>query len=141
MNDRKHVYFRCDDNGEMLVFTKYLDDNDYSIDIEDSYCNGDYKGIIGRFRRAWHAFWAKPVCYTGVFCQDEKRVKKFLNDCLDIVNGNAHMSDDRVRMIALNAIMAWKDENVYEYGTIEWKEYVMEELGITEAEYDELTSE
>lgn len=51
------------------------------------------------------------------------------------------MTCERAKTIALNAIMAWKDENAYEYGTIEWKEYVMEELGITEAEYDELTSE
>lgn len=86
--NNKNVYFRCNDNAEMAVFTKYDwsdGDTDYEFTIEDSYCGGDYMGIKGRFKRAWKAFWAKPIYYTGVYSDDAERVKKFLNDCLDLM--------------------------------------------------------
>lgn len=88
MMNSKNIYLRCKDNAETVVFTKYIWKDgliDYELSIEDSYCGGDYMGITGRFKRAWRAFWSKPVCYTGVYCEDEKRVKKFLNDCLDLL--------------------------------------------------------
>lgn len=88
MDNCKNIYFRCDDNAEMLVFNKYNwndDTIDYEFNIEDSYCGGDYMGIKGRFKRAWSAFWGKPICYTGVYCQDGERLKKFLKDCLDLM--------------------------------------------------------
>ena len=81
----KNVYFRCDDNSETAVFTKVVfDDGDvsYEFSIEDSYCGGDYMGIKGRFKRAWRAFWKKPICYTGVFTDDKERMKTFLENCL-----------------------------------------------------------
>lgn len=83
-----NIYFRCDDNAETVVFTKYdWGDNkpDYEFSIEDSYCGGDYMGIKGRFKRAWNAFWAKLICYTSVFCEKEEHMKKFLKDCLDLI--------------------------------------------------------
>ena len=46
---------------------------------------GDYMGIKGRFKRAWKAFWAKPVCYNEVYCMDGKRMRKFLEDCLNLM--------------------------------------------------------
>ena len=90
LNDKsKNVYLRCDDHAEMAVFSRYDWDNggtDYEFTIEDSYCGGDYVGIKGRLKRAWMAFWAKPVYYTGVFCEDDKRMRKFLEDCLSLMN-------------------------------------------------------
>jgi hypothetical protein len=91
LNDKsKNVYLRCDCHAEMAVFSRYDWDNggvDYEFTIEDSYCGGsDYVGIKGRLKRAWKAFWAKPVYYTGVFCEDDKRMRKFLEDCLSLMN-------------------------------------------------------
>ena len=89
----KSVYLRCVDHAEMVMFTKFdwgfnenKRDINYEITIEDSYCGGDYMGIKGRFKRAWKAFWAKPLCYTGVYCEDKEKMKKFLTDCLELIN-------------------------------------------------------
>jgi hypothetical protein len=87
--NHKDVSLRCDDNAETVVFTRY-DWNDgykdYDISIEDSYCGGDFMGIKGRFKRAWRAFWAKPIYYSGVYCEDGKRMRKFLEDCLSLMD-------------------------------------------------------
>ena len=85
----KSVYLRCDDHAETVVFSRYSyndGDIDYELNIEDAYCGGDYMGIKGRFKRAWNAFWAKPVYYSGVYCEDENRMKKFLEDCLSLMD-------------------------------------------------------
>ena len=84
----KQVVFRCKDNAEALVFNRYEYkdfDIDYEINIEDSYCGGDYMGIKGRFKRAWHAFWAKPVYYSGIYSDNTEEVKKWLTNCLDLI--------------------------------------------------------
>lgn len=84
----KEVYLPCDDHAETVVFSKHAwsdGDVDYEITIEDAYCGGDFMGIKGRFKRAWKAFWAKPVSYTGIYCQDEERMKGFLKDCLNLM--------------------------------------------------------
>ena len=84
----KQVTFRCIDNAEALVFNKYEYkdfDIDYEINIEDSYCGGDYMGIKGRFKRAWHAFLAKPIHYTGVYSDNVEDIKKWLTDCLALI--------------------------------------------------------
>ena len=84
----KNIFLRCSDNAETAVFTKYNwlnSKSDYELSIEDAYCGGDMMGIKGRFVRAWHAFWAKPICFTSVFCEDKERMKKFLRDCLDLI--------------------------------------------------------
>lgn len=87
-DNSKAIFFRCDDKAETVVFNQWIwdeDDINYEITIEDSYCGGDYMGIKGRFKRAWKAFFAKPLCYTGVFTEDGKRMKKFLKDCLELM--------------------------------------------------------
>ena len=87
------VTLRCDDGAEAVVFTKYIHtrpidetDIDYDISVEDNYVGGDYKGFFGRIKRAWAAFWDKPVNYTGIYCTDKKKMRKFLTDCLTLVD-------------------------------------------------------
>ena len=67
----KTATIRCDDNAEAVVFSKYTtkDSIDFEFSFEDSYCGRDFNGISGRFRRAWKAFWNKPVCYSGIYCE------------------------------------------------------------------------
>jgi hypothetical protein len=84
----KTVTIRCEDNAEACVFTRYefnnqLDDFDFAI--EDSYVGSRYSGFIGRLRRTWRAFWGKPVTYASVIVEDRERMKKFLTDCLALV--------------------------------------------------------
>ena len=91
MIKEKSVYMRCDDYAECAVFTRVdfsNGDTDYEFSIEDAYCGGDYMGIKGRFKRAWHAFWAKPIYYSVICCEDDGRMKKFLEDCLRVVGGD-----------------------------------------------------
>ena len=94
------VMLRCDDNAEAVVFNKYTYhydksklDIDYEINIEDSYCGGDFMGIKGRFKRAWHAFFAKPVYYSGIYIEDKNRVKKWLEDCLAMIDSDGGKDD------------------------------------------------
>ena len=85
------IYLRCEDHAETVVFSKHTwndGDVDYEITIEDSYCGGDYMGLKGRFKRAWMAFFANPICYTGIYCEEKERVKKFLKDCLDLIEND-----------------------------------------------------
>ena len=86
MKDLKEVYLRCTDHAETAQFTKYEWEDgtaDFEFNIMDAYCGYDFMGIKNRFKRAWRAFWAKPICYTGVFCDDSERMRKFLTDCLN----------------------------------------------------------
>ena len=80
----KIVVLRCDDGVEACVFRKY-NRIAYEIVIEDSYVGGDYRGFFGRIKRAWKAFWSKPVCYTGIWREDKESMQKFLQDCLALV--------------------------------------------------------
>ena len=85
----KDFYLRCDCHEECVVFSKHTfrdDDTDYEISIEDSYCSGDLMGVKNRFKRAWKAFWARPICYTSIYCQDGDRMRKFLEDCLKLMD-------------------------------------------------------
>ena len=91
---QEHITLRCEDGQEAVVFTKYhfnasdiYGNFNYEITIEDSYTGGDYKGFFGRIKRAWRAFWDKPVVYTGIYCEDERKMKHFLCSCLDLLNG------------------------------------------------------
>ena len=86
---QEKVTLRCDDGAEAVVFTKYTHhilDIDYEITVEDSYTGGDYKGFFGRIKRAWRAFWDESVVYTGVYCEDRTKIRKFLYDCLELVD-------------------------------------------------------
>ena len=88
---QEQITLRCEDGQEAVVFTKcihHILDIDYEITVEDSYIGGDYKGFFGRIKRAWRAFWDKPVVYTGIYCEDERKMRQFLYDCLDLVNDN-----------------------------------------------------
>ncbi len=88
MKNMEQVQLRCDDKQEAVVFTQYTysdDDISYEITVEDSYVGGEYRGLIGRFKRAWRAFTAKPVCYTGVFTTDRNKMQTFLKDCLTVM--------------------------------------------------------
>lgn len=96
MKDIKTVYLRCDDYAENLVFKQYefdYGDIDFEISIEDSYCGGDYMGIKGRFKRAWKAFFAKPVCYTGIYVNSRERVREFFMACLALI-GESNLVDE-----------------------------------------------
>lgn len=95
----EQVVLRCEDKQEAVVFSKYtyksitkLTDgqvklnNGYEIMVEDSYVGGEYTGFFGRIRRAWRAFWDKPVVYTGIYCENENKMRQFLFDCLDLID-------------------------------------------------------
>ena len=95
------VTLRCDDGAEAAVFTKYshkfisvhteelINENaSYEICIEDDYVGGEYKGFFGRLKRAWRAFTDKPVVYTGIYTEDKDKMRKFLCNCLDLIDEN-----------------------------------------------------
>jgi len=90
MNVDKSVYLKCDCHAETLVFTKTVWDNidhiSYEFSIEDSYCGrGEFHGVLGRFKRAWRAFWAKPVYYNSILLEDRQKVEDFLRQCTGLV--------------------------------------------------------
>lgn len=90
VESEKTVYLQCDCRSETVEFSyvKWADGEvNCEINIMDSYCgNNGYMGITGRFKRAWHAFWAKPICYNGVFAADVSKVRRFLEECLALVD-------------------------------------------------------
>lgn len=83
----KDVYLKCDCGSQAVEFKKYSSDNyrDYEISILDAYCSSEFAGVRGRFKRAWKAFFAKPIYYSGIICTDKDKVKKFLTDCLELL--------------------------------------------------------
>ena len=93
---------QCDDHAETLVFERSIcgkDDELLEFSIMDSYIGRrEYQGIIGRFRRAWHSFFAKPVYYAGVVVTEKARAITFLNECLAILKSDTgdqqHEQDD-----------------------------------------------
>lgn len=99
--EHEQITLRCEDGAEAVVFTKYshkfisvhteelVNENaSYEICIEDNYVGGDYKGFFGRIKRAWRAFWDKPVVYTGIYCEDKNKMRQFLTDCLQLIDEN-----------------------------------------------------
>mgnify|MGYP003563374676 CR=1 FL=1 len=83
------VTLRCDDGQEAVVFRRYKYNHlvpSYEIALEDSYIGGEYKGLLGRLKRAWRAFIDKPVTYTGVITEDKEKVRKFLTESLAILD-------------------------------------------------------
>ena len=81
---------QCDDHAETLVFERSIwgkDDELLEFSIMDSYIGRrEYQGIIGRFRRACHSFFAKPIYYAGV--TEKARAITFLNECLAILKSD-----------------------------------------------------
>lgn len=94
----KSVEMRCDDGAENLVFTRYeyrydeKSEDNYEITLEDSYC----RTRCNRFVRAWKAFWGKPIYYSGVYTDGKEKVKKWLLDCLHLVNNTEPMANSQV---------------------------------------------
>lgn len=85
----KQITLRCKDGQEAVVFTKYIydfKDASYEINFEDSYTGGYYKGFFGRLKRAYKAFIGAPVIYTGIYCDDESEIQKFLIDCFKLTS-------------------------------------------------------
>lgn len=86
----KSITLRCEDNQEAVVFNKYEYGKDYSTDfeinVEDNYVGKSYRGLFGRIKRAWAMFVDKPVVYTGIYCEDKEKMKKFLTDCLALID-------------------------------------------------------
>lgn len=85
----KRVTLRREDGFETIVFTKYIfkDEIDYDMSFEDSYIGGHpYKSFFGRLKRAWKAFCDKPVVYTSIYCEDKNKMRKFLTDCLELID-------------------------------------------------------
>ena len=83
------ITLRCKDEQEAVVFHRYDYEHlntYYELAFEDSYIGGDYRGFFGRIRRAWKSFWDKPVVYTGIYCDDKEKIRKFLTNCLALVD-------------------------------------------------------
>lgn len=102
MSVSKEINMRCDCGAEMVSFIKHVYNDgefDYELNFEDAYCGGDYMGIKGRFKRAWRAFWAKPVYYTGVYCEDGKRMREFLEGCLRLMDKDGRCKLNKKEML------------------------------------------
>ena len=119
---QEQITLRCEDGAEAVVFNKYhfytnndTNDFNYEISVEDSYIGGDYKGFFGRIRRAWRAFWDKPVVYTGIYCEDKDKMRKFLTDCLNLI------SEDNIRKISCDRLIG-----LGEYQIVHNKPYITE---------------
>lgn len=112
---QEQITLRCEDWQEAVVFTKYNFNgtvqgltnghsnykDSFEISIEDDYIGGDYKGFFGRIKRAWRAFWDKPVVYTSIYCEDKDKMKKFLYDCLDLISKDCTRKISCDRLISL----------------------------------------
>lgn len=48
------------------------------------------------------------------------------------------MDAQRLKVIAYNAIVMWREEAFYDYNDDDFKEHALTELGITEEEYKEI---
>ena len=84
----KNITLRCECGSEAVVFTRYdydHEDTTYDISVEDSYIGGDYKGFFGRLKRAWRAFIDKPVIYSGIYCENKEKIRKFLTESLALL--------------------------------------------------------
>ncbi len=90
MNERSFTAsIPCDDHAEVLRFERIVwgkNDECLEFSVMDPYIGRNpYQGLLGRFRRAWHAFFAKPICYAGIIVTDPQRAKLFLQECLAIL--------------------------------------------------------
>lgn len=90
---------RCDDHIEMLVFERsILGKNDELLEfsVMDSYIgNREFQGLFGRLRRAWHAFFAKPIYYAGVVVEEKEQARIFLQKCLDILDADEEAENEQ----------------------------------------------
>ena len=84
------AFIRCDDHCETLEFarTTWRDGEEwFCFSITDCYIGKrEEHGLLGRFRRAWKAFWNKPVVWTQVIVTEKDRAESFFQECLDILH-------------------------------------------------------
>lgn len=95
----KTVSVRCRDGAEMATLIRHQwrhGSVDYELNFEDAYCGGDYTGIWGRIKRAWRALCDKPICYTGLYFEGSPRIRRFLVDCLAMVNETCPVPEQEV---------------------------------------------
>lgn len=80
----------CNDHAELLLFERIIwgeNDECMEFSIMDSYVGkNQYQDLLGRFRRAWHVFFAKPICYAGIIVMEKERARKFLKECLAVLD-------------------------------------------------------
>lgn len=80
----------CNDHAELLLFERIIwgeNDECMEFSIMDSYVGREqYQGLLGRFRRAWHVFFAKPICYAGIIVMEKERARTFLNECISVLD-------------------------------------------------------
>ena len=90
MRDSKEVIISCEDHAEKLLFERTIwsdGDEMYSFAIVDSYIgHSGYVGVLGRLRRAWHAFWDKPIYYAEITVNKKERAREFLNECMEVLD-------------------------------------------------------
>ena len=83
----------CNDHCGMLVFDRTIwakDDELLEFSFMDSYIGRrGYQGLFGRLRRAWHALVSKPLYHAGIVIVEKERARKFLEECLDILDADA----------------------------------------------------
>ena len=95
----KNITLRCDCNAEAVVFTKYEyadGDKSYGISFEDDYKKSEFSGLFGRFKRAWYAFKSKPVVHMDVFTDDKNKMRKFLSNCLNLIDEEVIEDNKRI---------------------------------------------
>lgn len=143
---QEQITLRCEDGAEVVVFTKYIynpivaNNIDYEITIEDSYIGGDYKGFFGRIKRAWRAFWDKPVIYTGIYCEDKDKMRKFLCDCLNLMEDEVSATFPKLQLNDFIEVYGNKEMRFFlsdEYAQIDGivypdEDYEFKEKDITE---------
>ena len=111
----KTVELRCDDHAENLVFTRHeykptaMNHDastfyDYEINLEDSYC----RNRCNRFVRAWKAFWGKPIYYSGIYTEDKEKVRKWLTNCLRLLEEGDKMTElEAYKKFSLDLYTSW----------------------------------
>lgn len=93
----EEICLRCDDLVEVLTFSKITwkdGDVSYDFSIEDAYSRPELCGILGRCRRAWKAFWAKPMYSSGIAINDISEVKKFLEDSMSLISTDTRVCNN-----------------------------------------------
>lgn len=98
LDQSKVVSLRCEDCAEVISLIRHNWSNgdvDYEIVVEDAYCGGGYSGFFGRIRRAWSAFWAQPISYTGVYIEGKDRVRDFLEECMQLIANETELRDNQ----------------------------------------------
>lgn len=80
----------CDDLAEMLVFNRIIMGDEHELAefsiMDSSVVKNEFNGVLGRLRRGWRAFREQPIFYAQVVVSDSERAKRFLKECIDILD-------------------------------------------------------